>query len=132
MYKRQAVFNADSRKRQETNFNSIAKRVQQAKKVFVPVIGYGYGKKRIKPGQNNVYIELAGQDFWTWLTGDADFYLKIVKFMGTRPDQYVEDFKKSYSNALNRLSRDFMNQYCLQDGSIDWDKLVQFNSGSTK
>ena len=43
-----SVFNADSRKRQEQNFQSAQKRAQQAHKAFIPVVGYGYGKKKVK------------------------------------------------------------------------------------
>ena len=75
-----SVFNADSRKRQEQNFQSAQKRAQQAHKAFMPVVGYGYGKKRVKPENEKFYKELAGQDFWEWLTGDSDFYTKIIKF----------------------------------------------------
>lgn len=127
-----SVFNADSRKRQEQNFQSAAKRAQQAKKAYVPVVGYGYGKKRVKPGQEKFYKELAGQDFWAWLTGDADFYLKIIQYMGTRPDEYAKRFDEAYNKAENRLLREFTIRYCLPDGSIDWNKLICFNSGSSR
>ena len=40
-----SVFNADSRKRQEQNFQAAQKRAQQAHKAFIPVVGYGYRKK---------------------------------------------------------------------------------------
>ena len=122
-----SVFNADSRKRQEQNFSAAAKRAQQARKAFVPVIGYGYGKKKLRAG--TIYLELAGQDFWWWLSGDPDFYLKIIDLMGTRPDEYADIFRQAYNRALNRMVRDFSMDFCLADGSINWDKLVQFNSG---
>ena len=125
-----SVFNADSRKRQEQNFQSAQKRAQQAKKAFFPVVGYGYGKKRIKPGSEKFYKELAGKDFWYWLTGDPEFYTKIIQFMGTRPDQYAKQFEESYSKAENRMVREFTLQYCNEDGSINWDILIKFNSGS--
>lgn len=125
-----SVFNADSRKRQEQNFQSAAKRVQQARKAYMPVVGYGYGKKKIRAGYEKFYRELAGQDFWTWLTGDSEFYLKIVQFMGTYPDEYVKLFEESYNKAENRMVREFTIKYCREDGSIDWDKLIKFNSGS--
>ena len=74
-----SVFNADSRKKQEQNFMAAQKLAQQAKKRFVPIVGYGYGKKKTtNRGIPKFYIELAGQDFWTELTGDADFYLKLI------------------------------------------------------
>lgn len=127
-----SVFNADSRKRQEQNFQAAAKRARQAKKAYVPVVGYGYGRKRIKSGQEKFYKELAGQDFWTWLTGDSEFYLKIIQYMGTKPDEYAKRFEEAYNRAENRMIREFTVNYCLPDGSIDWDKLVNFNSGSSR
>lgn len=124
-----SVFNADSRKRQEQNFQAAQKRAQQARKAFLPVVGYGYGKKNIKPGHEKFYLELAGKDFWQWLTGDADFYTKMVTFMGTNPDSYAKEFEDAYNKAENRLVREFTINYCKEDGSIDWDALIRFNSG---
>lgn len=125
-----SVFNADSRKRQEQNFQSAQKRAQQARKAFLPVVGYGYGKKQIKKGKEKFYQELAGKDFWEWLSGDPDFYTKIITYMGTRPDEYAKEFDEAYSKAENRLIREFTIKYCKEDGSIDWDALIKFNSGS--
>lgn len=125
-----SVFNADSRKRQEQNFQSAHKRAQQAKKAFMPVVGYGYGKKKTMPGKEKFYLELAGSDFWEWLTGDPTFYTKIIGFMGTRPDEYAKQFEEAYSKAENRMIREFTIKYCKEDGSIDWDTLIKFNSGN--
>lgn len=124
-----SVFNADSKKRQEQNFQSAQKRAQQAHKAFFPVVGYGYGKKKTAKGKEKFYQELAGKDFWEWLTGDPDFYTKIIRFMGTRPDEYAKDFADAYAKAENRMVRDFTIKFCKEDGSIDWDKLIIFNSG---
>lgn len=124
-----SVFNADSKKRQEQNFQSAQKRAQQARKAFIPVVGYGYGKKKTKFGKEKFYQELAGKDFWEWLTGDSDFYTKIISYMGVRPDEYAQEFETAYNKAENRMIRDFTNKYCTNDGSIDWDKLIKFNSG---
>lgn len=124
-----SVFNADSRKRQEQNFQSAQKRAQQARKAYLPVVGYGYGKKKTKVGKEKFYLELAGKDFWEWLTGDAEFYTKIITFMGTRPDEYIKQFEEAYNKAENRMIREFTIKYCNEDGSIDWDTLIKFNSG---
>lgn len=124
-----SVFNADSRKRQEQNFQSAQKRAQQAHKAFIPVVGYGYGKKKVKAENEKFYKELAGKDFWEWLTGDPTFYTKIIAYMGTKPDEFATRFEDSYNKAENRMIRDFTTKYCKDDGSIDWDKLIKFNSG---
>lgn len=124
-----SVFNADSKKRQEQNFMATAKLAQQAKARFVAYIGYCYGKKKAGRGEPKIYEELAGKEFWQELTGDAGFYKKIISFMGTLPEDHVAAFKESYAKASNRLVREFSNSFCREDGGIDWEKLVEFNSG---
>lgn len=125
-----SVFNADSKKRQEQNFMAAAKLAQQAKARYEAYVGYSYGKKkesgRAKP---KIYQELAGKKFWTKLTGDEEFYKKIITYMGALPEQYVAQYQESYNKAANRLVREFSNIFCKDDGSIDWEKLVEFNSG---
>lgn len=54
---------------------------------------------------------------------------KIIKYMGTLPEQYLARYNESYNKAFNRLIREFSNSFCREDGSIDWEKLVTFNSG---
>lgn len=125
-----SVFNADSRKRQEQNFQSAQKRAQQAHRAFFPVVGYGYGKKKVSPKNEKFYKELAGKDFWEWLTGDPSFYTKIVDYMGQKPDIFSASFEEAYNKAQNRMVRDFTLNYCKDDGSIDWVKLIEYNSGN--
>ena len=122
-----SVFNADSRKKQEQNFMAASKLAQQAKKRFVPIVGYGYGKKKTS---SRGLPKLAGKDFWTELTGDEEFYIKLIRFMDKLPEKYVEEFDASYQRAANRLVREFTQEFCFEDGSIDWEKLVEFNSGN--
>ncbi len=125
-----SVFNADSKKRQEQNFNAARKLAQQAKAIYEPIIGYSYGKKRSSgKGRPAIYRELAGQDFWSELTGDSDFYLKIITYMGSKPEEYLEKYHESYHRASNRLIKQFTEKFCDDDGSINWEKLVRFNSG---
>ena len=125
-----SVFNADSKKRQEQNFVAASKLAQQARARYEAYIGYCYGKKKTSGrGKPRFYQELAGKQFWAELTGDEDFYKKIITFMGTLPEQYVAAYKESYNKAANRLVREFSNDFCKEDGSIDWEELVEFNSG---
>ena len=125
-----SVFNADSKKRQEQNFTAASKLAQQAKARYEAYIGYCYGKKKESGrGKPKMYQELAGKRFWAELTGDEEFYIKIIGYMGTMPEKYVADYKESYNRAANRLVREFSNSFCRDDGSIDWEKLVEFNSG---
>ena len=66
----------------------VMRMTQQAKKRFVPIIGYGYGKKHPSNcGLPKFYVELAGKAFWTELTGDETFYIKLIRFMDKLPKQ---------------------------------------------
>ena len=125
-----SVFNASSRKKQEQNFMAAQKLARQAKKRFVPIVGYSYGRKNTTGrGIPKFYTELAGQKFWAELTGDDDFYLKLIRYMKALPEKYIEDFDGAYQKAANKLVREFTVEFCRDDGSIDWEKLVRFNSG---
>ena len=125
-----SVFNADSKKRQEQNFIAASKLAHQSKSRFEALIGYSYGKKKeTGRGRPKIYRELAGKNFWKELTGDEEFYIKLIAYMGRMPEQYVANYKDSYNRAFNRLVREFSNDFCNDDGSINWEKLVEFNSG---
>jgi hypothetical protein len=39
---------------------------------------------------------------------------------------------KSYSQMINKFTKQFANDFCSDDGEIDWNKLVQFNSAIVK
>lgn len=125
-----SVFNADSRKRQEQNFMAAKKLADQAKARYDAYVGYGYGRKKDSGrGKPKMYQEIAGQNFWQEITGDEKFYVKIINYMGKLPEKYIAEFKESYIKASNRLVKEFSNNFCQDDGSIDWEKLVEFNSG---
>jgi hypothetical protein len=124
-----AVFNADSKKRQGQNFEALRKRVLKLYKGFDPLVGYCYGRKKTGKNSSAPFRELAGQAFWEELTGDPDFYLKIIKVMKNRPAKHKAEFKEAWAKAVNRFTREFIDDFCEEDGSIKWEALTKFNSG---
>jgi hypothetical protein len=40
-----------------------------------------------------------------------------------------DTFQELYAKRLNLFVKEFANSFCKEDGGIDWDKLIQFNSG---
>lgn len=130
-----SIFNGDSMKKQGENFISAQSSLRSSggKIGFSAIVGYAYGTKRkVGRGKAKIYEEVAGEEFWEVLTGDKDFYKKIISYMGDWPEKYIEDYNDSYNRALNRLIRDFSNEFCDPDGAINWEKIVDFNSGSPK
>ena len=118
-----SVFNADSKKRQEQNFTAASKLAQQAKARYEAYIGYCYGKKKESGrGKPKMYQELAGKRFWTELTGDEDFYIKIIGYMGTMPEkiqlgQILNCANNSESDNVVWVSdtADLVDTYCFMD-----------------
>lgn len=52
--------------------------------------------------------------------------------MDILPGSYAENFKRSYQKASNRLVKEFTNTFCNEDGSIGWEKLVNFCSDNSR
>lgn len=124
-----SVFNAQSKRRQNDEFMAVRARLFKLQKRFEAVVGYCYGRKSPKPSTSRIFTELAGQAFWEKLTGDSSFHLRLMAAMRDAPTRHKAQFQDSWSRALNRFTREFANDFCQGDGSIDWEKLTEFNSG---
>jgi len=124
-----SVFNSQSKRRQADDFKAVGNRLKKLQKMFDPIVGYGYGNKQQKKTSTAAFRELAGQAFWEEITGDPDFYLKIVRLMKNKPQEHLPTYREAWDAAVNRFTRDFTQDFCAEDGSIDWEKLVQYNSG---
>jgi len=122
-------FNSSQRKRQDDEFKALRSRLLKLHKQFDPILGHGYGKTRA-PTAAVIYRDLAGQEFWEELTGDPDFYLKLIRYMHDEDiARHRAEYARAWEIALNRYVREFTILFCRADGTIDWEALVQFNSG---
>lgn len=127
-----SVFNAQSKRRQAQDFLALRNRLLKLQKQFDPLVGYAYGNKQQKTKGDAVFRELAGQAFWQEITGDADFYLKIIRLMKNKPQEHLQEYQDAFNAAVNRFTKEFIDEFCFTDGSIDWEKLTIFNSGIPK
>jgi len=95
----------------------------------VCVNGCCYGRNRNE--NKGDYVKKCGQSFWDFITGDLEFYKKIIEPLGHKAKERNEEFRNEYSMLINRFSKQFMDNFCKENGQIDWEKLVEFNSGKT-
>lgn len=96
-------------------------------KIFV--VGSCYGRKG---NQNQAsHIRYCGQEFWRFLSGDDDLYLKIIEPLGHQAAKRNDEFNTAYDQLLNKLTQEFANRFCV-DGRIQWERLVEFNSAREK
>ena len=68
------------------------------------------------------------ENWWNVLIQDADFCLEAIRLRGQiTASRYA--YEDELANAQNRITLAFINEYCRPDYSIDWSKLLRFNSG---
>lgn len=94
---------------------------------------YGRDKKPHKfPKKGGDYFKYCGQEFWEFISGDHNLYIEIIEPLGHKAKERNEDFIKAYSQMINIFTKQFINEFCKANGSIDWEKIVIMNSAATQ
>ena len=74
------------------------------------------------------YYKYCGQKFWEFISGDRDLYTKLIEPLGKKAKERNEEFMDKYNALLNKLTRQFIDEFCDEQGKIDWNKIVKLNS----
>lgn len=122
------IFNSSQTKRQNDEFLAVRSRLYKIKKRFDPVLAHGYGRLNRDPKGKRIFRDSSGQRFWTEITGDPDFYLKLIRLMQDEPTKHKEEYAVAWDAAINRFTKEFAELFCFADGRIDWEKLTGFVS----
>jgi len=122
--------NSSQIKRLESNFRKAKKilRTNTDQSHIFAVNGCCYGK--YGPYDRGNYIKICGQDFWYFISGDEDFYQDIIEPLGHKAKENNDLFDVEYGKVINKFNMRFMKDFCSEDGSINWDDLVEYSSGS--
>jgi len=75
------------------------------------------------------YYKYCGQRFWEFISGDSDLFTEIIEPLGYKSKEKNDSFSEAYARMINLFTLEFSTDFCMTNGSIDWTKLVQFNSG---
>ncbi len=112
----------------KSNFETAARVIRQGNRTahVIAVNGCCYG--RDKNPDKGGYFKYCGQDFWELISGDAEYYVRIIEPLGRNAKRRNQEFAHRYGAVVNWLSVQFSEGFCAEDGSIDWRKLVAFNS----
>ena len=92
----------------------------------IAINGCCYG--RDNNPDKGIYFKYCGQEFWELISGDSDLYTRIVEPLGHNAKQRNQAFAEQYAAVVNRMSQQFTAEYCMEDGTIDWPKLVAVSS----
>lgn len=124
--------NSSQQRKQQEDFQKAIKVLRQSRRVtnVQAILGICYGKT--KPNFLRGYWKLVGQSFWYFISGNENLYTDIVEPLGHKAKERNAEFDKKRAALANRLAMEFMGEFCNKDGSINWDRLVEFNSGNLK
>ena len=105
-----------------TSGGSIGKRV-----VFIEACCYGVDNMPDK----GTHLKLCGQRFWELISGSNEsLYRDIIEPLGHLARERNDEIELLRTEKLNVFTAAFVTRFC-DDGIINWDRLIEFNSGKT-
>ena len=121
--------NSSQVKKMKASFVSAKKalRTSNSKLQIVAVNGCCYGKDN-NPDKGD-YFKYCGQRFWEFISGNDNLFCEIIEPLGFEAKERNDKFMELYVPRLNLFTKEFIDEYCLENGTVDWEKLVKFNSG---
>lgn len=119
-------------KKMVDNFNSARKvlRTSGSKINVIAVNGCCYGKssKRYEYKKKGDYYKYCGQSFWGFISGDYNLYKEIIHPLGYKAKEKNDEFLSYYAQMINKFTLEFSEEFCNDNGSISWERLIEFNS----
>ena len=94
----------------------------------VAVNGCCYGREATQ--DKGDYLKLCGQNFWSFVSGLENLYTDIIKPLGHTAKERNEEFDEEYGKVINLFTKQFIDEFCLPDGTIVWDKIVRLTSSA--
>lgn len=122
--------NSSQIKKMISDFKSskITLRTSNSQLNVVAINGCCYGRDN-KPDKGD-YYKYCGQKFWEFISGEKNLYTEIIEPLGHQAKIKNEEFEKSYIQMINKFTKEFSNEFCKDNGDIDWENLVRFNSAA--
>jgi len=94
----------------------------------VAINGCCYGRDRSE--DKGDYLKLCGQRFWSFISGMENLYMDIIEPLGHKAKERNEEFIEAYGKRINLFTKGFIDEFCLPDGAILWDKIVRLTSSA--
>ena len=120
--------NSSQIKKMASDFKTAKKtlRTSNSNLNIVAVNGCCYGRDN-KPDKGD-YFKYCGQKFWEFISGDTNLYIELIEPLGHKAKERNDDFVKSYSQMINKFTKEFTTDFCDENGAIKWNEIVELNS----
>ena len=93
--------------------------------IFVEACCYGVDNTPNK----GTHLKLCGQRFWELISGENEtLFRDIIEPLGHLAKERNDEIELLCTEKLNVFTAAFVTRFC-DDGAINWDRLIQFNSG---
>lgn len=122
--------NSSQQKKLSEDLANAVKRVKQSHNTLSvqSVLGICYGNTRTS--YLHGYQKVVGQNFWYLISDNKELFKEIIEPIGYRAKEHNDSFDSEKNRVVNRFTKQFLDDYCDISGNIDWDKLVEYNSGN--
>ena len=122
--------NSSALAKMRSDFKAAAKtlRTSGSNLTVIAVNGICYGSR--SNNDQGDYFRYCGQDFWEFVSGDANLYLEIIEPLAVEAKKRNDEFAVEYAKKINVFVAEFLKRFASHDGSVDWEKIVRLNSGS--
>jgi hypothetical protein len=120
--------NSSQIKKMISDFKTAKKtlRTSNSQLNIIAVNGCCYGRDN-QPDKGD-YFKYCGQKFWEFISGDDNLYTELIEPLGHIAKERNDDFLNSYSQMINKFTKEFTTDFCDFNGAIEWDKIVKLNS----
>lgn len=121
--------NSTSMKKQKEQFVKAIKIFNTSRKAMptMCIEGCCYGNDN-KSYNDSVHLKYCGEKFWTLISGEPTLFVDIIEPLGFMAKEKNADYMKEYGRMVNKLTNEFINDYCNEAGDIDWDRIVRLNA----
>jgi hypothetical protein len=115
-------FNSSSYDKAKRDLNSAERRLRQDRVRTEKKIAFAYGRKTTSFREGIEHM--ASKDFWAEVSGDADFYEKLLRACDALAYLYTADMRAPYDGLLAEAH----HLFC-KDNEIDWERILKLVSG---
>jgi hypothetical protein len=122
--------NSTSMKKQKEQFVKAVNIFKTSCDKVVPTMcieGCCYGNDN-KGYTNSTHEKYCGEKFWTLISGEPTLFVDIVEPLGFKAKEKNDEYIVEYGKMINKITKDFLDNYCNADNTINWDKIVRLNA----
>lgn len=121
--------NSTSMKKQKQQFVTATKVFNTSRKT-VPTMcieGCCYGNDN-KGYNDSTHEKYCGEKFWALISGEPTLFVDIIEPLGFKAKEKNEEYYQEYGKMINKITQQFIKNFCAEDGSINWEKIVRLNA----